>query len=83
MISRLLGYGTGFACILISAGLSLAAVGFAQSYCLVQAGIAAFIFLPVIRVALMLVFFLRERDTVYILMAAIVLVILATSTLIA
>ncbi|MDE2344185.1 MAG: DUF1634 domain-containing protein [Betaproteobacteria bacterium] len=45
---------------------------------LVKAGIAAFIFLPSARVALMLAIFVRERDCVYAAIAALVLVIIAT-----
>lgn len=47
-----------------------------------KAGVAVFIFLPVARVALMLAIFLRERDYVYTVTAALVLAIIAAGVLV-
>ncbi|MBO1114221.1 DUF1634 domain-containing protein [Bordetella petrii] len=66
-IAMLLHYGTWFASALIGIGLlaqwlwQTPPAGLAA----VQAGIAMFIALPVLRVALMLALFLRERDRLY------------------
>jgi hypothetical protein len=85
VIAGLLWYGTWFASALIAAGLFLQAVGPLPAslalpftgYGVMKAGIAVFIFLPVARVALMLTIFLRERDYVYTVIAALVLAIIA------
>ncbi|MCR8493782.1 MULTISPECIES: DUF1634 domain-containing protein [Brucella] len=49
-----------------------------NGYDIVKAGIAVFILLPIIRVALTMYLFLRERDYVYTVIAATVLLIIAT-----
>jgi uncharacterized membrane protein len=70
IIAALLWYGTWCASALIAMGMI-----FGCNSC-VKAGVALFIFLPVARVALMLTIFLRERDYVYTLIAALVLSII-------
>ena len=84
-IAALLWYGTWFASALIAAGILLTALGplvfFPSGHDLVKAGVAAFIFLPSARVALMLAIFVRERDYVYAAIAALVLIIIATGIL--
>ncbi len=90
IIAALLWYGTWFASALIAAGILLTAFKpFSFSMViplrgdtLVKAGIAVFILLPVARVALMLTIFLRERDYLYAVIAAIVLAIIAAGVMI-
>jgi uncharacterized membrane protein len=82
-LAQILSYGTWLASGVIAAGLTLAATAwpgigrFSGGMPLVTAGIALFILLPVVRVALMLVFFLRDRDYVFSAAAALVLLIMA------
>jgi len=94
-IAALLWSGTWFASALIAAGILVTAF---QPFLppvemplsgrpfsgrdLTAAGIATFILLPVARVALMLILFLRERDYLYTLIAAIVLAIISAGVLI-
>jgi len=77
-IATLLHYGTWFASTLIGAGLLAQWLWAAPPWSLaaVQAGIAVFIALPVLRVALMLALFLRERDRLYSALACAVLAII-------
>jgi hypothetical protein len=90
VIAGLLWYGTWFACALIAAGVFLTAVeplpdSLAlplSGYDAVKAGVAAFILLPVARVALMLAIFLRERDYAYTIIAALVLAIIVAGVVI-
>ncbi|RXN91447.1 DUF1634 domain-containing protein [Achromobacter aloeverae] len=84
IIARLLWYGTGVACVLIAAGLLVAAAPASialafpvTGHALMKAGVAVFILLPMARVALMLALFLRERDYTYAMIAALVLGIIA------
>jgi uncharacterized membrane protein len=90
LIANLLRYGTWIACALIAIGMAAGALqplGYSLPFGLyapglVRTGVALFIALPVARVALMLITFLRERDTVYALIAALVLAIIAAGILI-
>lgn len=90
IIAALLWHGTWFASALIAAGILLTAFKpFPSSMViplrgddLVKAGIAVFILLPVARVALMLTIFLRERDYIYAIIAAIVLAIIAAGVIV-
>lgn len=70
MIAGLLWYGTWLATAVIAAGMALG------RYDIVKAGVALFICLPIARVALMLVIFLRERDLAYVAISALVLAII-------
>ncbi|MCD0503381.1 DUF1634 domain-containing protein [Bordetella petrii] len=83
-IAALLHHGTWFASVLI--GIALLAQWLAGapgwSLILAQAGIAVFIALPVLRVALMLGMFLRERDYLYSALAVAVLAIIALGLLV-
>ncbi|OQM76605.1 DUF1634 domain-containing protein [Manganibacter manganicus] len=91
LIAGLLWYGTWLASAVIAAGIALAmlekagiAPGFALSgYDVVKAGVALFILLPIARVGLMLVIFLRERDYVYTAISALVLAIIGVGVLVA
>lgn len=80
-IANLLRYGTWLASALIAAGLLLALAYPADGHGAMKIGIAVFILLPVIRVALMLALFLRERDYTYAAIAALVLSIIAAGVL--
>jgi hypothetical protein len=91
VIAALLWYGTWLASAIIAGGMALSAIdkiegapGFVFSgYSVVKAGVALFIFLPIARVVLMLVIFLRERDFVYTAISALVLAIIGIGILIA
>lgn len=90
LIGRLLWYGTALASALIAIGLLLnvlappqAAFGLPLSgYGVMKAGVAVFIALPVARVALMAILFLRERDYVHTVIAALVLAIIAAGVIV-
>lgn len=69
MIATLLWYGTWLASAVVGVGMILGA------YDIVKAGVALFICLPIARVALMLVIFLREQDYAYVAISALVLAI--------
>lgn len=85
IIAALLWYGTWFASLLIAIGMVMTAASIDivrqafsfNGYDVVTAGVAAFIMLPVARVALMLTIFVRERDYVYVGIAAFVLAVIA------
>jgi uncharacterized membrane protein len=87
-IAKLLHYGTGLAAFIIAAGLILqwlhpptkATFGLAGDG-LMKAGVALFILLPVSRVALMLIQFVRARDTAYVAISALVLAIIGAGFL--
>jgi uncharacterized membrane protein len=76
LIAGLLSYGTWVASAVIAAGVLLGFLGH-PGLTVEKAGIGLFILLPVARVALMLVTFLRERDYAYAAISALVLVIIA------
>lgn len=69
-IAALLWYGTWLASAVIGMGMVLGI------YDVVKAGVALFICLPIARVALLLVIFLRERDYAYVAISALVLTII-------
>lgn len=85
LIAGLLWYGTLLATAIIGAGM---AIGLLQhvaplrlagldAFAIVKAGVALFILLPIARIVLMLVLFLRERDYVYAAISTLVLTIIA------
>lgn len=83
-LARLLWLGTLSGCALIGIGLLLflavhVASGARTAYALMNAGILLLIVLPILRVALMLSVFLRERDVRFATAAAAVLLIIALS----
>lgn len=87
MIAGLLRWGTWFASMLIAMGMLIGVAGYwddASGYGkqVAVAGIAVFILLPVMRVGLMLVMFLRERDYAYAVISSSVLAIILASSLI-
>jgi hypothetical protein len=83
LLSKLLYYGTWLACAVIAAGLAATLFGMrggahvitasSPGIWLVTAGILMLILLPVIRVALMLIVFVREHDYTFGAIAALVL----------
>ncbi|MBR7654495.1 DUF1634 domain-containing protein [Brucella oryzae] len=83
-VAALLWYGTWLASALIAAGVAIMTVEPLQAtlslsisgYDIVKAGIAVFILLPITRVVLVMYLFLRERDYVYAVIAAMVLTII-------
>jgi uncharacterized membrane protein YraQ (UPF0718 family) len=86
LLAWLLRLGTWTACVLVIGGAS-ASLPALSTYPLfaaiaglglAKAGIAVLILLPVTRVALMLVLFLKDRDYAHMAIAALVLAIIAT-----
>ncbi len=83
-IASLLWFGTLLACIMIAVGMALAFIetlgfysGLSQTgYTLVKIGVVIFILLPVARVLLMLLMFLRSKDYVYTAISAAVLCVI-------
>jgi uncharacterized membrane protein len=77
LLAGVLHYGSWLASTVIAAGLVLAlSTQNPTSMRLVAIGIALFILLPVLRVVLMLIVFLRERDYRFSAIAALVLAII-------
>jgi uncharacterized membrane protein len=79
LLGRLLSYGTLAASGIIAVGLALSLASGPLGLGIATAGIALFILLPVLRVATMLIFFLRARDYRYGAIAALVLLIISFS----
>jgi uncharacterized membrane protein len=79
LLARLLHYGTLAASGVIAAGLALSLASGRLGMGIATIGIALFIMLPVLRVAAMLIFFLRARDYRYGAIAALVLLIISFS----
>ena len=87
-IAGLLRYGTGLASFIIAVGLALewlppsinATFGL-DGRDLMKAGVALFIFLPVLRVALMLIQFVQPRDIAYTAISTLVLLIIGAGFL--
>jgi uncharacterized membrane protein len=86
LLAQVLQYGTWLASATIALGLALALIvshpgtptaGFLSSTRIVETGIVLFILLPVFRVFLMLLVFLKERDYRFSAIAGLVLLILA------
>ena len=76
VLAALLHYGTGVACVAIGIGLVMQWSG-AHGQGVINAGIAAFILLPVLRLICMLIAFARAKDVRFVLITALVLTILA------
>jgi uncharacterized membrane protein len=79
LLAQLLYYGTLAAAGTIALGLAISVVSVPWGERIAAAGIALFILLPVIRVAVMLAFFLRTGDYPYGATAALVLFIICLS----
>jgi uncharacterized membrane protein len=82
LLARLLHHGTLAASGLIALGLAISVASGPLGWGIAAAGIALFILLPALRVAVMLVFFLRAGDYRYGAIAALVLLIISVSFLI-
>lgn len=83
-LARFLWLGTLSGCVLIGMGLLLflsthTPASARQAYTLMDAGVLLLIVLPIVRVALMLSVFLREREVRFAMAAAAVLLIIAIS----
>ena len=85
LLAGLLRYGTWVASLVIAIGLALdvrgashGGPGYVAGSEVVTVGIALFILLPVLRVALMLIIFVRERDYRFVTFSATVLTIILT-----
>ncbi len=76
LLAGLLNVGSWVASTVIGLGLALALIDSQSGTHIVKLGIALFILLPSLRVLLMLVLFLRERDYRYSMIAALVLAII-------
>jgi uncharacterized membrane protein len=79
LLARLLHYGTLAASGIIALGLALSVTSGPLGLGIAAAGIALFILLPALRVAVMLVFFLLAGDYRYGAIAALVLLIISFS----
>ena len=79
LLGRLLHYGTLAASGIIAVGLALSLASGPLGMGVATAGIALFILLPALRVAVMLIFFLRAHDYRYCAIAALVLLIISIS----
>jgi uncharacterized membrane protein len=75
LIAKVLDRGTWIASGIITLGLALELAGW-PGMRIVIGGIAIFIFLPVLRVIMMLIIFVRERDYRFSVVAALVLMII-------
>jgi uncharacterized membrane protein len=82
LVAGLLWYDTWVAVSFVGAGLSMSLLG-SDGLLLLEAGIALFILLPAMRVALLAALFLRERDYTYAAITGLVLAILLASAVVA
>ena len=78
VLATLLHYGTAAACLIIGVGLVMQWLG-AHGQGVINAGIAAFILLPVVRLICMLIAFVRARDVRFVIITALVLTIMAVA----
>lgn len=87
LLAKVLHRGTWLGASIIAAGLALALAGWQQAPLgmtnsrIMTAGIALLILLPVLRVLLMLIVFVRERDRPFSLIAMLVLAIIVSGAL--
>jgi uncharacterized membrane protein len=79
LLAKLLHFGTLAASGVIAVGLALSVASGPVGMGIATVGIALFILLPALRVAAMLIFFLRARDYRYGAIAALVLLIISFS----
>jgi len=75
LLAVLLRYGSWSASVAIGLGYALALMG-SHGMRIVRVGIVLFILLPIVRVSLMFVVFIRERDFRFALISGMVLVII-------
>ena len=79
-MARVLDQGTWLACGIMGFGWLLAAAGW-RSVAMINCGIALLLLLPVLRVVIMLVVFIRERDYRFGIIAGVVLSIIVLGAL--
>lgn len=77
-LATLLHYGTAVACATIGLGLVISWWG-VSGRGVINAGIAAFILLPVLRLVCMLISFAQARDRRFVIITALVLAIMAVA----
>ena len=82
LIAALLWYGTWSAVAIVGAGWAAMLLGH-HGLIAAKIGIALFILLPVMRVVLMLIIFVRDRDYRYVAIASLVLGIVVAAAIIA
>jgi uncharacterized membrane protein len=80
LLARVLDQGTWLACGIIGCGWLLAAAGW-HCVAMINGGIALLLLLPVLRVVIMLVVFIRERDYRFGIIAGVVLSIIVLGAL--
>lgn len=80
LLARVLDHGTWLASAIVAAGWLLEAGGW-RSASLINSGVALFLLLPVMRVLIMLVVFVRERDYRFGIIAGVVLSIIVLGAL--
>jgi hypothetical protein len=80
LLARVLDQGTWLASGITGIGWLLAAAGW-RSVVLIDSGIALFLLLPILRVVIMLVVFVRERDYRFGVIAGVVLSIIVLGAL--
>ncbi len=83
LLGQVLHYGTWLSCGVIALGVvllvngdALGGLGLSSGKPIINAGVAVLILLPVLRVGLMLMVFLHERDYYYVLIATFVLIVI-------
>jgi uncharacterized membrane protein len=81
LLARVLRYGTWLASAAIGLGFALALIDGNPNMRIATLGIVLFILLPVLRVLLMLLFFIRDRDFRFTALAALVLAIILAGIL--
>jgi hypothetical protein len=81
LLAKVLLRGTWFGCSVIAFGLALRVAG-RPGASVTTAGIALLIALPVLRVLLMLILFIRERDLRFSVIAMLVLAIILLGTVV-
>jgi len=84
LLARLLDQGTWVACLVIGAGIVAILSGTAgpAGSRIVQAGVAVFIALPILRVLTMVIVFVKERDFVFGAIATFVLMVIVLGAVI-
>jgi uncharacterized membrane protein len=75
-LAQMLGYGTWLGCAVIAVGLALSTSGAGLGSRLLTLGVGLFIALPVLRVLLMLVHFLRTGERWFAVICAAILLII-------
>lgn len=80
-IAVLLRYGTWLSSMVIAIGMGMNFFAATNGYFFVKLGVALFILLPITRVLLTIFLFLKERDYLYAVIAAVVLAVIIAGML--